>query len=304
MRLRDKIHNYLQEKALDKAILDLVGPWWKWNINIVDNKVYFNFKETNFKLLENFELILPSCDEIKKQAKKKYKKFDDNFIKDIVYRIKFPMWGEFCDKCRNLILTAKDSDILLGSNDSKKIDIRSKGLVRIQGYLSSSDININAKTIELYQANNLYGNSINLNAEFVEFNRTYTTSKNLNINSSLLSFDNSEIMCSKNINIKSDMIETKNTSLKAKNKIEINNTNCDEIKEVDAPIIRYNGQDISYSESIIKPKLMGNLIEVLKEIRSKTYSMIENQVKIETQKYKQDLENSLNNKSITKILKK
>ena len=100
------------------------------------------------------------------------------------------------------------------------------------------------------------------------------------------------------------MIETKNTSLKAKNKIEINNTNCDEIKEVDAPIIRYNGQDISYSESIIKPKLMGNLIEVLKEIRSKTYSMIENQVKIETQKYKQDLENSLNNKSITKILKK
>jgi len=306
MKIIDKIHNYLQEKALDKAIFELVGPWGYYHINIVDNKVYFDFKKSRVKFLETLEFTLPSCDEIKERAKKKYRKFDDSFIRDIVYSIEF-LNKDFIhiDDCKekDLILVAKDSNIVLSYSAFKKIDIKSEGNVRIRN-CSSDDINIDAQTIILENINTKCDDSINLNAEYVEFNGSYTFLKDLNINSKLISFNNTNIMRSENINLNAEMIDTKYTSLKAINKIEINNTNCDEIKEVDAPTIIYNGQNISYSEGIVKPKLIGNLISVLKKIKFQSRRTIGNQVETEMKKYKQNLENSLNNKPITKILKK
>ncbi|MBO5909184.1 MAG: hypothetical protein J6Q67_05320, partial [Clostridia bacterium] len=90
------------------------------------------------------------------------------------------------------------------------------------------------------------------------------------------------------------------SKLKAKNKIEITNTNCDKVEGVHAPIIIYNGQDISYSDDIVIPKLRSNLIEVLRKVRDKVRVDIKDELEIETENLKEEL----NNKPIVKMLKK
>lgn len=199
---------------------------------------------------------------------------------------------------KDLILVVKDSDIVLCYSNFKKIDVQSEGKVRIHDCSSDSSININAKTVEIKSSTKLSTDYINLNAEYVEFNRVCMKS-DLNINSKLISINNSEVLYSKNIKFKADMIECKDTKLKAQNKIEITNTNCDEISGVEAPIIIYNEQDITHSEGIVMPKLRKQLLDHLREIRNNVARNIDDKIKDSTQKQKENLES----KPIIKVLK-
>lgn len=299
MKLKGKRHQKLQEKALDKAILELVGPWGDYDINDIENTINFNFKREKIKCLENLEFNLPSLDEIKKLAKKKYKKFDCSSINKIIYNFNFLGNSVEFGYLKNLTLVAKDSDIVLNHSNFNKVDIQSEGKVMIQSCSIDSDINIKTKTLGICNCTKLNFSCVNINTEFVYFNRVYMIN-DLNVNSQLISFTNSDFMNSKNINLKADMIDCKNSKLKAQNKIEIINTNCDEIIGVDAPIIIYNGQNIIYSEGIVVPKLKSNLIEVLRKVRSNIIANLDNKLEVEIKKLKRDL----NNQQIIKILKK
>ena len=102
-----------------------------------------------------------------------------------------------------------------------------------------------------------------------------------------------------NATIKADVIDLNNSKLQTNNKIEIINNSCEELKGVDAPIIIYNGKDITYSEGIVKPKLRKQFLEQLKELRNNITNNIDIKLKDSVKKQKQSLES----KPITKLLK-
>jgi len=300
--LKDKIHTYLWKKALDEAIFELVGPWGEYYIDDEETDIYFKFKNNKIIELENLQFNLPSLDEIKKLAKKKYRKFDGSIINKIVYGFEFSKYTlkpSVIDWERNLTLIAKDSDIDIYYSIFNNINIQSTGKVKMFDTSSNSNINIDAKTVEINGCSRLSRGDTNINAEYVEFNNVHMV-KNLNINSQLISLNNLSMTYSDNIILNADMIDCKNSELKAQNKIEITNTNCDEIKGIYAPVIIYNGQDITYSQDIVVPKLRKNLIEDLYKVRNEVSGVLNNELEEKTQKIKQEL----NNKPITKILKK
>ncbi|MBQ9071836.1 MAG: hypothetical protein IJY25_01605 [Bacilli bacterium] len=305
MHLKDKIHVSLQEKALDKAIYELIGPYGDYYIDDLNNNIYFNFKREKLKMLEKLEFNLPSCDDIKKLNRKKYRKFDDSWMNKIIYSFeilnKSSMYNDGINDAKDLVLTAEESDIVLSYSDFKKINIQSKGNVRIHDCSSNSDMNISAKNIKIENCTRFSTNYINLNAEYVEFNRTFMININdLNVNSQLISFNNTEVMYSNNITLNSDMIDTKKTNLKAQNKIKINNTNCDDIEGVYAPKIIYNGKDVTYSDEILMPQLKKQLLEDLNKIKKKVVLISEAKL----QEYIYGRKTELQKEPITKILKR
>lgn len=298
MKLIDKIHTNLQKLALEIAIEKLVGHWGDYYIND-DNNIRLDIRREKIKELETLEFNLPSCAEIKAQAKKNYRKFDDSSINKIIYSIN--LLNRDLANTRDLILTAKeDTDILIDYSAFKKIDIQSEGKVLVWYSASDYDINIKAKEVEITNVFLPAGN-INITAEYVSLNSTVTLLKDLIINSQMITFNHyADVLGAENIKLQADMIDCKDSKLKAQNKIEIVNPNCDEIKGVDAPLIIYNGQDITYSEGILVPKLRSNLIDVLYKVRKKVRDELKSELEEETQKIKQEL----NNKPITKMLKK
>lgn len=298
MKLIDKIHAHLQKLALEIAIEKLVGTWGDYYITD-DNNIRFDIRREKIKELETLEFNLPSCAEIKAQAKKIYRKFDDSSINRIIYTIN--LLNRNFENTRDLILTAKeDTDILIDYSAFKKVDIQSEGKVSVWYSSSDSDINIKSKEVEIVNVFSIAGD-INITAEYVSLNSTVTLSKDLIINSQMITFNYyTDVLGAENIKLQADMIDCKDSKLKAKNKIEITNTNCNKVEGVHAPIIIYNGQDISYSEGILVPKLRSNLIDVLYKVRKKVRDELKSELEIETENLKEEL----NNKPIVKMLKK
>lgn len=201
---------------------------------------------------------------------------------------------------KTLTLNAKDSDIVVKDSVLKNIDIKSLGNVSISNCETIENIDITANTIKI-PTFNLKSKNLNLKAEYVEMKEVYLgVFNNINVNSNLILLEGVIIYSPIRLNLKSDMIYSKRSRLSAKNKIEITNFNCDEIKGVDAPLIIYNGKNITYSEGILFPKLKSNLVDVLKQLREKVKKGIDVEIEDLVQAKKQCLEN----KPITKILKK
>jgi len=294
MNLNEKRHKKLQEKALDNAIKKLIPDIGDYYID--DKRLLFKVKDEKIELLEKLHFSLPSWYVISSIAKTLYKEFDDTVATKVVYEF------SYLSEEKELLVSAKNSDIVLGYNNFTNLIINDANNVKIYAdTLEKGGMNINAKKIEFVSILSSINKDIDLTSECVLFYRSKLIClKNININSDFIEFYNSEIMYSDNLYLKSSLIVSDNSKLKAQNKIEIIDTNCDEIKGVDASIIIYNGQDISYSENIIMPKLRKNLIDVLRKVRNKASTDLDNQLEIETQKLKQEF----NNKPITKILKK
>lgn len=294
MKLRDKIHAFLQEKALDKAIKQLIGDIGEYYI--FEDKLLFKIEEEKIKLLNELDFILPSWEEIAKVAKTIYKNFDKKVATKVVYE-----FGYLAQE-KDLVVSAENSDIALGFNNFTNLIIKNADNVKIYAdTLEDGGMSINAKNIEFMRIHSCIKENINLVSESVEFyNSNLVVLKNIYINSKLLEFDETEIMYSENIYLKSDLIVAEKSKLKAQNKIEIINTNCDEISGIEAPTIIYNGQDITYSEGIVMPKLREQLLNHLREIRNNVTRDIDNKVKESAHKQKESLES----KPITKILKK
>jgi len=294
MNLNEKRHKKLQEKALDNAIKKLIPDIGDYYID--DKRLLFKVKDEKIELLEKLHFSLPSWYVISSIAKTLYKEFDDTVATKVVYEF------SYLSEEKELLVSAKNSDIVLGYNNFTNLIINDANNVKIYAdTLEKGGMNINAKKIEFVSILSSINKDIDLTSECVLFYRSKLIClKNININSDFIEFYNSEIMYSDNLYLKSSLIVSDNSKLKAQNKIEIIDTNCDEIKGVDASIIIYNGQDISYSENIIMPNLRKNLIDVLRKVRNKASTDLDNQLEIETQKLKQEF----NNKPITKILKK
>lgn len=294
MKLRDKIHTSLQKKVLDKAIKQLTGDIGDYYID--ENRLLFRIKEEKVKLLNELNFVLPSWEEISKVAKKYYKNFDETVATKIVYEF------SYLTQEKDLVVNAKNSDIVLGNNNFTNLIIKDANNVKIYGDpIENGELIVNAKNIEVMNMAFPISKGLKLTSEFILFSRINLASlKNVNIDSKFVEFYHSSIICADTLNIKSDLILCEKAKLNALNKIEIINSNCDEIKSVSAPTIIYNGQDISYSEGIVMPKLRRNLIEVLCKTKNKVSNDLKYELEMKTEKIKEEL----NNKPITKILKK
>ena len=288
--------------ALNQTLLDLIGPYGCYYID-VNGIINFDFKNSELDKLDNLEFNLPSIEEIKELAKKKYKNFNDSFVKNIEYYFNLKNNPSMCPNSerqdQKLILRAKDSYIQLSFSTLESIDIESEGDVYLNDCFVYNNIKIESKSIKVYSSfHSLFGGH-KLNAEYVEFNSVLLKSNNIYIDSELISFNNSKFWHVDNATIKADVIDLNNSKLQTNNKIEIINNSCEELKGVDAPIIIYNGKDITYSEGIIKPKLRKQFLEQLKELRNNITNNIDIKLKDSVKKQKQSLES----KPITKLLK-
>ena len=303
MKLIQRIQKTKKLIALNQALLDLIGPYGCYYID-VNGIINFNFKNSELDKLDNLEFNLPSIEEIKELAKKKYKNFNDSFVKNIEYYFNLKNNPSMCSNNKKhdqkLILRAKDSYIQLSFSSLESIDIKSEGDVYLNDCFVYNNIQIGSKSIKAYSSfHSLFGGH-KLNAEYVEFNSVLLKSNNIDIDSELISFNNSKFWHVDNATIKADVIDLNNSKLQTNNKIEIINNSCEELKGVDAPIIIYNGKDITYSEGIIKPKLRKQFLEQLKELRNNITNNIDIKLKDSVKKQKQNLES----KPITKLLKK
>jgi len=296
MKINKKIHKNLQEKALDKAIKKLVGGAYFGYWHIDDGKLFFKVEDKVIKFMEDLNFDLPSWNEISKYAKKIYKNFDDTVADNVMYNF------SFLTEEKDLRISAKDSDIVLGHNNFTNLIITDANNVKVYGSaLEDGGIDINANSIRISRLDGHMHGNLNLKSSILVFEDIYILyANNMNFNSEMIEFKKSYLFSDNNINLKSDLILTEKSRLSAVNEINIIDSNLDEIKEVDAPIITYNGVDISNAESIIIPKLRRNLIDVLRKVRNQVKKEFDNELNIEKIKKEQEL----NNKPITKILKK
>lgn len=293
MKTRDKIHEFLQEKALNTAILKTVGDIGNYFIENGELKIWARYG----KLIEFdiFNFIFPSWKEIREKAVKYYPGFDMQKIKKVKY------YFVNLNLEKNLNISAKNSDVYLGKNEFIGVNIIDADNVTINDSpVIDGGISINAKNINLIRLNDSVKGDINLTSSCIEFqNISLLFANNINLNSNMIEFNKTYIF-SYNIDLKSNLIVTEKSRLSAVNSINITDTNLDEIKGVEAPLIIYNGQDITHSDGIVIPKLRRNLIEVLQKARNKISAEIDNEIKKETKILKEEL----NSKPITKILKK
>lgn len=293
MKTRDKIYNYLQEKALNKAISKTVGDIGNYFIENGELKIWARYG----KLVEfdKFDFVFPSWEEIREKAIKYYSGFDMPNIKKVKYY--------FVDLKleKPLNISAKNSNIYLGKNDFTGVNIIDADNVIINDSpVIDGGINISAKNINLIRLNDSIKGDINLTSSFLESHDiSLLFANNINLNSDMIEL-NKTYFFSYNITLKSNFIVTEKSRLSAVKSINITDTNLDEIKGVEAPLIIYNGQDITHTDGIVIPKLRRNLIEVLQKARNKISTEIDSEIKKETKILKEEL----NNKSITKILKK
>lgn len=291
---KNKINDKLQEYALNKAITSLIG--YIGHYYIKDNDIIFKIDEEKIKYMDELAFDLPSATDVIKKAKRIYKKFDDSNIGNIIYKFSFINLKE------ELKINAPDSDICIDHTDFSALTILDADYVKLNGWAVNGNgyININAKDITTKRFDCFIGGDISLEAPFITIEDACAFSaNNINLKGQFIEIKKSNIFTG-NLILDSEFILTENARLQATKKIEIFDKNLDEIKEVESPNVIYNGVDISYSDDIVMPKLRENLIDVLRKVRNKVSTGIKEEINQETIK----LEQELNNKPITKILKK
>lgn len=295
--IKQKIHLKKQKIALDKTIKNLLGDLVKSECYFKDNFLYI-YIDNEYLLQDELNLILPSFEDISQSAKKIYKHFDDTKAKKVIYTFDALRFRQ-----QKLDITAKGSNLNFFGCYFKDIKVEdadeilifnnniNKQIVRKMELTTKEKITIYfADRIEVDEDIILNSNEINCCISYFEAHLG-----NINLSAKEINLSDCSIEANK-INITADKFLTNVVRLIANKEININNKNCDEIKNVYAPKIIYNKEDITNSDSIVKPKINKMLIKVLKKIKSN----LEKEIQLETNKYKKQL----NNKPISKILKK
>jgi len=289
---KERRHEKLNEKALDQAIKNIIGKYGEYNYNI--GRIDFFVNRNVFEIFSQYDVKLPSWEDVKKEAIKIYKDFDDKGIKKIIYRF------ESIEHKMQLTISAPNSDLYFNDcylNYLNVLEADEVTLYRVKSACIEKN-EINAKKIKVDLCNLLSAKDLNFLAEQVisiKNSRIFNPMNNSELNSNIIVFCDSNIE-SKNININSERTNSICSKLKAKEKINIYNEMRNKIGNVEADTIIYNGVNITNNEELLKPKLRKQLISVLKEIRGNTVSKIDHDIKL----YKEDL----NNTPISKVLKK
>lgn len=290
----NKLNDKLQEHALTKAIFSLVG--YIGDYYIKDSDIVFKIDEEKIKYMDELVFDLPSATDVIKKAKRIYKKFDDSNIGNIIYKF------SFINLTEELKINAPDSDICIDHTDFSALTILDADYVKLNGWSVNGNgyININANDITTKRFDCFIDGDICFEAPFITIEDACAISAdNINLKGQFIEIKKSSIFTN-NLTLDSEFVLTEKARLHASEKIEIFDKNLDEIKEVKSPVVIYNGVDISYSDDIVMPKLRENLIDVLRKVRNKVSTDIKEEINQETIK----LEHDLNNKPISKVLKK
>ena len=102
-----------------------MGYMGDYYISNKDRELQFNMEEEKLSFFDKLNFDLPSWEEISKQAKIIYKNFDDTVATKVVYKFSLIMIE------KNLVVSAKDSDILLKNNNFVNLNIKSSENVEI-----------------------------------------------------------------------------------------------------------------------------------------------------------------------------
>ena len=257
-----------------------------------------NILEIEIRDIENFgnkKYDLPTLDEVKKTIKKRNKKIAIEKIKKIEYR--FVM----CNDCKNLEIDAKDADIFIGFSNCDSLKITGADNVFIRFANAHDNLEIDAKAVEFHNVNTHVNNNFNVKADLIKFwmSRIHTNNE-INLNAKKLKFLQNALFAKDSLSLNADEIEAESSEFSADGNLIIDDKNCDEIKNVSASKIIYNGMDITNTEEILMPTLRQHLLKDLYKIRNNVRQNIENELRIETEKIKENLKN----KPISKVLKK
>lgn len=257
-----------------------------------------NILEIEIRDIENFgnkKYDLPTLDEVKKTIKKRNKKIAIEKIKKIEYR--FVM----CNDCKNLEIDAKDADIFIGFSNCDSLKITGADNVFIRFVNAHDNLEIEAKAVEFHNVNTHVNNNFNVKADLIKFwmSRIHTNNE-INLNAKKLKFLQNALFAKDSLSLNADEIEAESSEFSADGNLIIDDKNCDEIKNVSASKIIYNGMDITNTEEILMPTLRQHLLKDLYKIRNNVRKNIENELRIETEKLKKNL----NNAPVTKVLKK
>lgn len=124
-KIKEKIQEKLQKRALNKAIINLIGYMGDYYISNRDKELQINIEEEKLSFFDELNFDLPSWEEIAKQAKIIYKNFDDIVVTKVVYKFNLIMIE------KQLVVSAKDSDIFLKNNNFVNLNIKSAENVEI-----------------------------------------------------------------------------------------------------------------------------------------------------------------------------
>lgn len=332
------------DKAIYKLIGDCGNYYCTYFIDEYRKNIVFKFENSKYHPgdktnndIEKIEFNLPSIEEIISVAKKIYKNFDDSDIKNIEYNFSYfgyKGWNSY-NKPKDLILNANGSNINLDYSIFNSIKIDNANNVYIDSR-SLSDIKVKSKLVCL-QRSNYELNDLKLQCEIIKLNSVGSLyAKNINFKASEIDLDSVSSLNAGNVILKAktikskknfydseneisgqkivicaDNIDIKDRKLKAIKEVIIQNKSCTPIQYIESPKIIYNGKDISNNDEIVIQKLRKKLLHQLKNLRYNINNQVDNLVEKEVESYKKKLETHkeklnkyLNNKPITKILKK
>ena len=244
---------------------------------------------------DNKKYDLPTLEEIKQAIKKQYKKSDVEKIKKISYRF------TLCNDCKDLEIDAKNSDIFMAFSNCDSLKIKGADNVFLRFVTVDDNLEIEAKRVGFHQDNPHINNNFNVKADVIDFwNSRIHTENEINLNAKKLKFLQNSLFAKNSLSLNADEIDVENSEFSSDGSLIINDKNCDEISKVSANKVIYNGVNISNDEKILIPELRQRLIKDLHKIKKDVCKKIENEVKIESEKLKKDL----NNSSVSKVLKK
>lgn len=292
----------LNEKKLEKELLKVI----KANIPhsyLIDsyyfknNNLYIKFDGNKVSKVDDFLFILPGWNSLLAKSNKLCEYFKQKNINRIVYRF------YDIDFHESVILISPKSTLQFYNcnfrRDFNCCDTDTIELINCDFY-SGSVIDVDADKINIEFVHILRPGNILLKSKDIIMKDIYIYSMHkLELYSELISLIDTEIDVT-SLKLFFNLIDTKSTELRASNLINIESTLNDEVKNVKAPLIIYNGVDITNSESIKRPIIMERLLNDLKEIKEITSKTIKKDVEETAQMRKQSLEEQ----AITKVLKR
>ena len=332
------------DKALNKLIGNFCPYDYTYFIDEYDKNIVFKIEGIKYHSYdkidnqkEKIEFNLPSIEEITNEAKKIYKNFDGSNIENISYIFAFFGYRGYntYNKPKDLILNANGSNINLDYSIFNSIKIDNANTVYIDSR-SLSDIKVKSKLVCL-QRSNYELNDLKLQCEIIKLNSVGSLyAKNINFKASEIDLDSVSSLNAGNVILKAktikskkkfydseneisgqkivicaDNMDIKDRKLKAIKEVIIQNKSCTPIQYIESPKIIYNGKDISNNDEIVVQKLRKKLLYQLKQLKHNINNQVDNLVEKEVESYKKKLETHkeklnkyLNNKPITKILKK
>lgn len=288
----DKINLKNEEKSFNKVLENELSQLGTYKIEkngkvvcIID-KIKLDIK---FKDKKSYDLKLPSKLFLLLKIKSIYNNFDKNKLKDIEYVFYNTDFDKqvIIDSFSNIIIDNCEFNKGLIIEQAKKVKFSTNdsnnNMINCNNILSISAQELKFKDIILlfFENKDKKNSQINLSAKKISFNSlNFVSDSELNINTDLLNINSSDLW-SRKIKINSPKIYEDKNRFSAKETIIIKNINNNEIKNIKAPKIIYNGIEITPLNSARE-----QLIIKLKELRDQKLAEINKSV----ESYREDLQ--------------